>query len=139
MSVWIENENRNLQAIFVNIDDDEEESTLNLYDSDMEIRVPVFRSLGREGTGYDWDGIARLLASGMGGGKAARCISILKQECSLFMGRQVFFWSWRKNCKESFLTKRNCKLRISDASQRWLSRIGYVRGNCLARVLGSAC
>lgn len=53
------------KPFFVHIDDDEEESTLNLYDWDMELRVPVFRSLGREGTGYDWDGIARLLASSM--------------------------------------------------------------------------
>lgn len=57
------------KPFFVHIDDDEEESTLNLYDWDMELRVPVFRSLGREGTGYDWDGIARLLASGMEVGK----------------------------------------------------------------------
>lgn len=44
------------------------------------------------------------------GKKAARCISILKQECSLFMDRQVFFWSWRKNCKESFRMKRKLQI-----------------------------
>lgn len=53
------------RPFFVHMDNDEEESTLNLYDWDMGIRVSVFRSLGRKGTGYDWDGIARLLASGM--------------------------------------------------------------------------
>ncbi|MDT0137127.1 Imm51 family immunity protein [Acidovorax sp. PRC11] len=57
------------KPFFVNYDDGDE-GTLNLYDWDMESRVSVFESLGREGSGYDWDAIARLLASKMGSEKS---------------------------------------------------------------------
>jgi len=53
------------KPFFINYDDGDE-GTLNLYDWDMESRVPVFESLGRKGSGYAWDAIAKLLASNMG-------------------------------------------------------------------------